>query len=204
MINQARSATNALLLSSLLSLSACTTFQGEYADPASVEVISDKWNESDARKTSEVLIKSMLEKPWLGSFKQSHSGNKPVVIVADIENRTDEHIDTKALSEAVRDEVINSGAVRFVDGERRNKILQEIQYQNSGAVAADSAKKKGKQIGADFMLTGAISSNVQTQGGLKTVTYQTVLQLTNLETAELEWSQKFDIKKRFKRSGAGW
>lgn len=195
-----------LLVFPFLPIVACTpAFQGEYSDPKMVEVISDKWNETDARTTAEILIKSMIEKPWLENFKKSHNGNKPIVIVADIENRTDEHIDTRALGESIRDEVINSGRIRFVDGKSRDKILKEIKYQNeSGMVSQNTAKKTGRQLGADFMLTGAISSNVQTQDGLKTVTYQTILQLTNLETAELEWSQKHDIKKRFKRSGAGW
>jgi PBP1b-binding outer membrane lipoprotein LpoB len=39
---------------------------------------------------------------------------------------------------------------------------------------------------------------------LKTVTYQTNLTLTNIETGEYEWSTKYEIKKRFRRSGAGW
>jgi uncharacterized protein (TIGR02722 family) len=195
-----------LTILGMAAATACTPeFQGEYSDPKMVEVISDKWNETDARTTGEVLIHGMLSKPWLGEYTGSHKGTRPVVIVAEVENRTDEHIDTKALTEAVQDELLNSGKVRFVDGENRDKVLKEIQYQSeSGMVSKNSAKGPGKQTGADFMLTGAISSNVQTQKGLKTITYQVVLHLTNLETGEKEWSQKHDIKKRVKRSGSAW
>ena len=65
-------------------------------------------------------------------------------------------------------------------------------------------EKKGNQIGADYMLAGAISSQIHTQGGIKTVSYQTQLKLINLETAEIQWTEKHDVKKKFKRSGAGW
>lgn len=190
----------------LLTNIACTpSFEGEYADPAGLEVVDDRWNETDARKTSEILIGSMLKKPWLENFKASQGGQKPMLIVDDIENRTDEHIDTKAIGEALQDELINSGMIRFVDAGAREKILKEIKYQNdSGMVSQNTAKAKGKQIGADFFVSGGISSQVHTQGGYKTVTYQTIVKLTNLETAEIVWSQKYDIKKRFKRSGAGW
>lgn len=182
---------------------ACSpSFEGTYSDPAKAEIVDDKWNETDARKTSEVLIASALSKPWLTVFVTKHSNKKPVVIVDDVENRTDEHIDTKALTEFIRDELINSGKVSFVNEARRQKILEEIKYQNSGAVAEASKKKTGKQTGADFMLGGAISSSVHTQDGLKTVTYQTNLILTNLETAEIEWSEKHLIKKRFNKSGS--
>jgi hypothetical protein len=151
-----------------------------------------------------VLISSVLSKPWITAFVTKNSGKKPVVIVDDVENRTDEHIDTKALTEFIRDELINSGKVSFLNESRRQKILDELKYQNSGAVSEASKKKTGKQIGADYLLGGGISSSVHTQDGLKTVTYQTNLTLTNLETSEIEWSEKHLIKKRFNRSGSKW
>ena len=104
----------------------------------------------------------------------------------------------------MRDELINSGRVRFLNKARRKALLEELKYQNSGAVSAKTRKKKGNQIGADFMLGGAISSSVHSMDDLKTVTYQTNLVLTNLETSEIVWSEKKLIKKRFRRSGAGW
>jgi hypothetical protein len=65
----------------------CTPkFQGEYSDPQKVEIIDDKWNETDARKTAELMITSCLGRPWLENFKKSHGGKSPIVIVQDIEN----------------------------------------------------------------------------------------------------------------------
>lgn len=182
----------------------CTTFEGQYEDPAKKEILDDKWNPTDARKTAEVLIKGLVSKPWLTEFKRTHGGKKPILMVDEIANRTDEHIDTKSLTEYIRDELINSGKVRFVNAAKRQKILDEVKYQQSGAVRADMAKKLGKQIGADFFVGGAIASQVHSQDKVKTVNYQTNLILTNLETAEIVFSQKHQIKKRFKRASAGW
>jgi len=188
-----------------VSLYGCTSsFQGEYDDPNKREIVDDKWNESDAKKTAEVMINGVLKKPWLEVFKRGHNNQRPVVIVDEVENRTDEHIDTKALTENIQDELLNSGQVRFVDKEKRQKILDEVKYQQSGAVAAGSQKKAGRQTGADFFLSGAMSSSVHTQEGLKTVYYQVQLKMTDLETSEIVWSDKNEIKKRFKRSGSSW
>ncbi len=189
----------------VLSPVACTPgFEGEYADPAKAEIVDDKWNETDARKTAEHMIKGMVEKPWLDNYKTSHQGKKPIVIVSDVENRTDEHLDVKQLTDYIQDELINTGKVRFVNKDQRQKLLEEINYQQSGAVTKDTAKSKGKAVGADYILTGNVTSSVHKMDGLKTVTYQTNLILTNIETQEIEWSTKYEIKKRFKRSGAGW
>lgn len=185
-------------------LVACApSFQGTYSDPAKAEIVDDRWSETDARKTAEALVESVLNRAWL-SEHQAKFQQRPVVVVDDVQNRTDEHIDTRALTDAIQDELINSGRVRFVSKERRQAILDEVKYQSSGAVAEESRRKLGRQIGADFMMAGAISSSVHSQGSLKTVTYQVNLQLIDLETAEIVWSDRNLIKKRFTRARAGW
>lgn len=179
-------------------------FEGEYSDPAKTEIVDDKWNETDARKTAEHMIKGMVEKPWLDQFMKAHKGQKPIVIVDDVENKTDEHLDVKQLTDYIQDELINSGKVRFVNKAQREKLLAEIKYQQSGNVRKDQAKANGNQLGADYILSGNISSQVHAMDEKKTVTYYTTLTLTNIETFEFEWSTKYEIKKTFKRSGAGW
>lgn len=187
-----------------MNLFACAPgFEGTYSDPAKAEIVDDRWSETDARKTADSLISQVLGKPWLPQFEGARK-QKPVVIVDEVANRTDEHIDTKALTEFMTDELINSGKVRFVNADKRQKILDEIKYQNSGTTSGATKKTLGKQIGADFLLSGAISSSVHTQDGLKTVTYQTALTMTDLETAEIVWSGKELIKKRFNRSSSKW
>ncbi len=186
-----------------LALSACTPeFEGQYQDPDKVEVIDDKWSETDLRVTAQTMIAAMTSKPWLKDYVALNQGKKPLMILEEIENRTDEHIDTEALMEYIRDELV--GKVRILDKKGRQAIKEETDYQQSGAVAEDKAVKTGRQLGANFMLGGAITSNVHTQGGLKKITYQTAMTLTNIETAEIEWTQKKLLTKTMKRSGSKW
>ncbi len=185
--------------------SSCTpTMQGEYSDPKKVEIIDDKFNESDVHSMMNVMITSALGRPWYEEYKKGTGGKKPIVIVQDIENRTDEHIDTKALTEYMETELINSGKVRFLEKARRDQILAELEFQNSGAVDNKSKKKTGNMTGADFLLAGSISSQVHTQGKIKTTSYMMQMKLINIETSEIQWTEKNDIKKKFKRSGAKW
>jgi uncharacterized protein (TIGR02722 family) len=180
-----------------------SSFEGNYADPNKVEIVDDRWNDTDARLTGEKMIKSALAKQWLANYTSESKGQKPFILVDDFENRTSEQIDTKAIFESVRNELINSGRVRFLDGAQRKKILDEYRYQNSGTTRADQAKSAGKQFGADFFLVGSISSIVSQQGGYKTVTYQVEMRLTNIETSEIVWTEVDRLKKQFRRSGVG-
>ena len=176
----------------------CTSFQAEYANPSEVELINDKWNETDARVSSEHLVKNALESPWLNDYELRYK-KRPIVVVSSIENRTDEHIDTRALSETIRNSLINSRQVRYVNKRQRQEILDEMNYQNSGAVDPGLAKRIGKQIGADYLLTGSISSIVAANGKRKNVVYQVEAALTNLQTAEVEWTNIYRSKKKFRR-----
>jgi len=193
----------ALVLVSAGLVSACQTTQGNYADPNKLEIVDDKWNESDARLTGEEMIRSCLAKRWLPEFSRENQGKRPFVLVDDFENRTSEQIDTKAIFESVRNELINSGRVRFLDGAQRQKILDEYKYQQSGVVKQGNAKGPGKQHSADFFLVGALSSIVAEADGYKTVTYQVEMRMTNIETSEIVWTEVKKLKKQFRRSKFG-
>lgn len=194
-----------LIFVGLLALSACgPKFEGNYADPDKVEIVDDKWNDTDARVIGERMIKSALSKPWLAEYMREHKNQRPFLIVGDFENRTSEQIDTHPIFEAVRNELISSGKVRFLDGAQREKLLEEYKYQQSGVVRQNQAKGPGKQFGADFFLIGNLSSIVSQQGGYKRVTYQVEMRLTNIETSEIVWTQVEKITKQFKRSGASF
>lgn len=186
--------------------SSCTDkFSGEYANPDEQEIVDQYWNPTDAGKTAEKIINAALSKNWLIEFMQQSGGKKPIVIVDEIENRTSEHIDTAALAQTMQNELVNSGKIRFTDKQARDKILKEIRYHNeSGMVSRDTAKKKGRQIGADFLMVGELTSIENVQGGYKTVTYTTTVRLTNLETSEIMFSDAYRIKKKFKRSGSSF
>ncbi len=195
-----------ITLITALANSSCTTTKAEYTDPDKAEILDDRWSETDLKKTASFLVDQVLARPWLKDYKGKHGGKAPVVLVDQIENRTEEVIDSKALTDYVQDELINSRKVRFVgDVAVRKRLLDELKFQNSGAVSQASAKKTGNHVGADFMLEGSIASSNHSKdgGGEKTVFYMTTMRLTNIETGEIEWTGKKEIKKAFKKSSFG-
>ena len=177
----------------------CATGGGVYTDAEEEQILGDKWNNTDANKTAKYMVDSCLSKPWLVEYKAKNSGKKPVIIVMKMKNRTDEHIDVDSLTEAIRSELINSRQVRFLNAAKRDALLKEMEYQHSGTVSESTRKKKGSQIGADYVISGAISNIVSQKGDLKTVTYRVDMNITNIETTEIEWNGFHKIKKSFKR-----
>jgi len=195
------------ILSAVILFSGCSSFKGDYGDPEQAQILDDRWNPTDASITVKKMIRDMSEARWISNWREE-SGKKanerPFVLDDDIENRTSEIIDTKALIEDLRNQVLNEGKIRFLDEKIRKKLLEEYKYQQSGTVKKSQVKGPGNQQSADFFLSGAISSIVSKQGGKSSVQYQVEMKLVNVATGELVWSGVEKIRKNFKRSSIGW
>lgn len=188
-------------------LASCSSLEGNYGDPDQAQILGDRWNPTDAHLTVETMVKNMGAAPWIQNWRddmKKKASDRPFVLVDDMENRTSEIIDTKALFEDLRAQILNDGKVRFLDGALREKILNEYRYQQSGIVKKGLAKGPGNQYGADFFLSGAISSIASQQGSKSSVQYQIEMKLTNISTGELVWSGIEKIRKNFKRNTLGW
>lgn len=190
-----------LALAALLLFSSCgpkAYVRGEYDDVERTNLLNDKWSETDMQKVAESLVASMGEHPAIRDAKRP-----PVVMVTRLQNKTSEHIDTQSIMDMIRVELMKSGKVGFIDKEAREDIADEYDYQGSGMVAEESRKEKGGQIGADFIVNGRIDSIVQAVGKDKTVYYKVTLNLTNLKTSMIVWSDYKQIRKAYKKRTVG-
>jgi uncharacterized protein (TIGR02722 family) len=173
--------------------------QGDYDDVNQVRLLDDKFNESDAMMLIEDMIGSMAEHPV---FKNSKV--PPVVQVEGVRNKTSEHIDTKSLTDSLRTSLIKTGKARFANKEDRETLHEESDYQSeSGRVRRDTQKPRDGAIGADYILTGDLISNIQQVGNRKLIFYKLTLNLTNLTTGLIEWADDKPIRKRYKKRAVG-
>ena len=156
--------------------------------------LSGRWNETDSRLVAEEMVSDMLLRPWLEEF-QKGKGERPVIIVGLVKNKSHEHIAVETYIKDIEKAILNSGRVRLVQaGEAREELRKERADQNEFASAATAAKW-GKELGADFMLQGVVNSIVDSNSKQKVVFYQTDLELVNLETNEKVWIGDKKIKK---------
>ena len=160
--------------------------------------LSGDWNDTDSRKVSETIIDEMLKRPWYKEWSLEKN-SKPVVIVGRVRNNTMEHINTGAFIADIERELINSGKISFVAGksDRDETRMERIdQLQNA---SDETIKDFGKEIGADFMLFGSVSSFVDQIRGKKAVAYQIDMYLVNIEQNTKVWAGQEKIKKLISR-----
>jgi uncharacterized protein (TIGR02722 family) len=172
--------------------------QGEYDDPTRVELLDDKFNEADMQQMADTVIRAMVACNWIGNAPKP-----PVIIVERVQNRTEEHIDTVSMTDKIRTALIKSGKVRFVNKQERGTLDEEYDYNAGGNVSGPTAKKRGSQIGADYIMSGAIATNVQQVGDDKFIYYKLTMNLTNMETSTIDCTEEREIRKKFKRRTVG-
>lgn len=195
---------NYLLMATLVSscfLAACgpkAFTKGSYDDVQRENLLNDQWSETDMQKAVADLVASMEKSRAFRNLKKD-----PVVMITGLQNKTSEHIDTQSIMDMLRVELMRSDRMQFVDKEARQDVADEYQYQNSGMMDNSTAKGPGGQIGADFIINGRLDSIVQEVGKEKTVYYKLTLNMTNLKTNVIAWSDYKQIRKGFKKKSIG-
>jgi len=163
-------------------------------DPNETTDLSGRWNDTDSRLVAQEMINSSLTESWLRRFREAN-GKEPVVIVGGVINKSHEHIEATTFIKDIEREYVKSGLVRVVQNSQlREKIREERADQQDFADPA-TAKKFGKELGADYMLFVYINSIVDEEGRTKMIFYKVNMELANMETNELVWIGDKEIKK---------
>ena len=168
-----------------------------------VKDVGGGWNDTDAQMVAQEMITDCLNSGWYPKYT-AKKGKEPVVIVGTVSNNTMEHINTGVFIEEMQRALINSGKVDFVASSTERGELRTERLDQDEFASEETRKAFGKEIGADFMLSGVLNSVVDQASSKSLVFYQVNLKLINLETNQIVWNGQKQIKKYVKRSKVSW
>jgi hypothetical protein len=160
---------------------------------------------SDKKAIVTDLVGSLTTKPPLVARY-----DRPIIIVYGVANRTSEHIETDGITDDIRQELLQSGKARFVNKVQRDNIQSESDYQYGGNVSAETRLTRARQVGAEYMLTGTLRSITKREGkGIRmkrdTLQYYSLtLELTDLQTGLIEWTDSAEIARESSKPFIGW
>ncbi|MGH2569885.1 MAG: penicillin-binding protein activator LpoB [bacterium] len=184
----------------LLSAAGCGGTKVTRIDSDQTVDLSGQWNDSDSRMVSEEMIRDCLNQGWLRRHNTERS-KPPVVIVGVVRNKSMEHIPVETFIKDIERAFINSGEVTVVaDAGERMDIRAEREAMQDN-VTPETLKQFGREVGADYVMTGVINQIKDTEGGEEISYYQTDLELINVESNVKVWLGQKKIKKYIERSG---
>lgn len=188
-----------LLLAVILTniLLSCQTRKVTRIEPSTEVDLSGRWNDTDSRKVADQMIFDLFESEKFKEYAKQ-LGRKPVIIVGLIRNKTSEHIDSDNYVKKFEAVIHNSNIADIVESDAFRDQLRIERTQQQDFADASSAKQFGKELGADVMLFGEMTSETDTHNNKKVINYITTLFLTDVESSKRIWYGQNEIKKYVK------
>jgi PBP1b-binding outer membrane lipoprotein LpoB len=181
----------ALGLSGMLS---CARSVSRVSPDQSID-LSGRWNDTDSRQVASKMIADLLGSEKFKDYAKA-LGKKPAIIVGLIRNKTSEHIDSDNYVKKFEFAIFNSGVADLVESDTfRDKLREERAQQQD---FSDQVARWGKEVGANLMLFGEMTSETDVYNNKRVVNYITTLFLTDMETNKRIWYSQEEIKKLIK------
>ncbi len=156
----------------------------------------------DVRRTVEKMVDSMLADQ---AFINEIGGSRPVLDIAQVQNRTTMHIDMKSITDSIRTKLLRSRRFRFMD---RSTSGDDLQFMNdqalNGLTDQSKAVRAGQQAAAQMYLYGALTEMRQQVGGVSDRYFKFTLNLKDIKSGEIVWSDEQEIRKEQTRSSVGF
>ena len=186
-------------------LSGCAMFRSSTHD---VDVTKEKhfdadFDYSDMRDITQGVVDDILGAKFLSE------SSTPILIIAGVENRTSNYVDTKNLTDRMRTLILSSGKAQFVNESRREDLLKEQGYQAAHATP-ETQVAVGKQLGAKFMISGSLvemrnDSPKQVRISKKLLNYyKLTMEVTDLETGLITWTTEKEFAREQSKPLIGW
>jgi len=171
-------------------------------NPEDVADLDYRFDEDDARQITQGMAADALSKPWIDEWMKANDGARPIIVVGNVPNQTEDYIDTNLVTDVLREELLNSGRVRvFAERDLRDQLREE-RISTQEFSRPEYIRKVANEISADYMMVGRVKDQKERSRDLKKIInyYQFTLELIDIETNEVVWIETQEIEKRAKRS----
>lgn len=155
----------------------------------------------DRKDLSDLMKKNMAALMGSPVWTQWRSGTQPVVAIWPIKNDTSEHLDDQMLTllSDMETELINGGVVSVVSRERQAEMIAEANLQQTADFNPALASQIGKQIGAQYFITGKLQAVDERFDKERRVQYTLFLQVLDVETSIVKFQTKSERSKAIVR-----
>jgi penicillin-binding protein activator len=139
----------------------------------------------DRKDLADLMKKNMTALMASPVWARWRSGKPPVVAIWPIKNDTSEHLDDQMLTllSSMETELVNSGVVSVVSRERQAEMIAEANLQQSADFNQATAAQIGKQMGAQYFVTGKLQAVDERFDKQRRVQYTLFLQVLEVETS---------------------
>jgi uncharacterized protein (TIGR02722 family) len=188
-------------VSAALALTGCTNnWNVERRDPKTVTDYDYRFDEDDAREVANTMIPDALDKPWIHRWNATHNGQPPLIVLGNVQNKTEDYINSDIFTDPIQEALLNSGRVRVKAEKDLREDLRDERLDTKFN-DPDTIKAIAKEINADYMMVGTVKDQKErSRNDRKIISfYQVTMELIDIETAEKVWIKTHEVEKRATR-----
>jgi uncharacterized protein (TIGR02722 family) len=170
------------------------TLAGCVAETSRVDVATDDSGSTETSSKDLVAVAQNMARSLIQLPQISNAKTPPRIAFADVKNETNEIINKNLFIEKMRTLLLKNagGRMVFLDRELSEQIAKEREMKRAGEVTSSGSKTRS---GADYFLTGKLSS-IDKQSGKKRSTYtRYAFRLTDAESTDILWEDEYEVKK---------
>ena len=167
-----------------------------YDDSQAEDTVTTGWGSTDLQTTAESMTQSLLASRWI-----TQASAQPKIRLREVKNYTDEHIDSKGITDKIRIQLLRSGTVRFLADESN---LDDVFSERDLTEAATTRGENKLLTDTDYIITGAVRSIKKRTKTVGDVFYQITLEMTDPQSGEIVWADEKEIRKRTTKPKIGW
>jgi uncharacterized protein (TIGR02722 family) len=159
---------------------------------------------SDKAKIVDGLVTPLLAAPVFPVQE------KPIMVIYPVVNETTEHISTSGITDDIRMKLVQSARFRFISEDQRVNIQKETKYQYQGYVDPAMRVEQGRQLGANYIMSGTLRSIKKKEPKQVRLTreeriyYSLNLTITDLKTSEVVYENQVEIARESSKPIIGW
>ena len=193
----------ALFASTLLTGCAAFRVSVKDVDPNEASTLTANYDQKDLLSWTDEMTDLILKQ-----FATAED-TRPILSVFGIQNRTKQHLDTQSLADTISGKLLDSGKIQLTNTARRDELLREQGYQLQNATP-ESRVAIGKQLGAKYMLTGALTEISNRSGRQVRVSkkedkfFMLTCEITDLQTGLIVLRKQVQRMRRARKPIIGW
>ena len=190
----------------LIVFSGCSAFRASVApgDANTAKPMTADYDFIDMKWFGENSANLMLDSDFLKTIK-----DKPTFVIMGIQNRSQQHIDTQAITDTMRGIILDKGKAQFVNETQRDNLLREQGYQLANCTP-ETRVQIAKQTGANYMISGSLvemkerSAREVRASRKEDVYYQLTMEITDLTSSLVVWQKQQERLRQASKPIIGW
>jgi len=159
--------------------------------------MSLRFDRKDLEKLYKQNIDELFDSGVMTQWKENASGGQPpVVAIFPIRNETSEHIrqPLDALMSKFQTDLVNNSPVDVVSSSQQ-ELIADVKRQQSAAYDPKRLASYGKQLGAQYYVTGKVYDVAERTEGERRVQYFLFIQVLDVETGGIEFQTEASLSK---------